>query len=485
MSEQVRVCIVGAGFSGVAAAVSLRRAGITDLVILDRADAIGGTWRDNTYPGCACDVQSRLYELAVAPWPEWSRKFAGQEEIRSYLERVVEVFALEPCLRLGTEVLEARWDDPSRTWRVSTTRGEIVCEVLISACGGLTEPLYPTVEGISTFMGPSMHTARWDDGIDLRGARVAVVGTGASSIQVVPELAKIAEKVIVLQRTPPWIMPRRDRAIPPWYRALLASAPPLHRAARRLTAWARDAQVLSFTRDGVVRRMGQRLALRHLERQVPDPELRRRLTPDYEIGCKRILLSDDYYPALSRPNVELAPALASVTATGVIDADGTEHAVDAIVWATGFKVLDPPLATRVFGRSVAGDVGVTLAQAWEDNGMTAYRGTTVAGFPNFYILMGPNTGLGQSSVSLMAEAQVEYVVSAISVGDGLEVAPERQAAFSREMEARLASTVWQSGGCASWYQGESGRNVALWPGSTRSFGRLMRDFDRDSYRTLA
>ena len=480
MAESVRVCIVGAGFSGIAAAVSLRRSGITDLVLLERADAVGGTWRDNTYPGCACDVQSRLYELAVAPWPEWSSRFAGQGEIRDYLERVVEVFGLEPHLRLGTTVEGAAWSDAEHRWRVSTTQGEISCEVLISACGGLTEPLFAEVEGVSDFEGTTMHTARWDHGVDLTGRRVAVVGTGASAIQVVPELAKTAAEVVVLQRTPPWIMPRRNRDIPRWYRSALAGAPPLHRGSRTLAAWSRDLQVRSFMRDGLFRRLGRRMALRHLAQQVPDPALRERVTPAYDMGCKRILLSDDYYPALGLPYVTVTSALRSVTAHGVVDADGVEHEVDAIVWATGFKVLDPPLAKLVVGRD-----GRTLAEAWRDRGMTAYRGTTVAGFPNFYILMGPHTGLGHSSVLLMAEAQVEYIVSAVASGDTLEVDDRRQQEFGTRMESRLAGTVWQTGGCASWYQGPDGRNVALWPGSTRAFRRLMRDFDRDSYRTLA
>jgi cation diffusion facilitator CzcD-associated flavoprotein CzcO len=474
----VRVCIVGAGFSGIAAAIELRRAGVTDVVIVDRGSAVGGAWRDNTYPGCACDVQSRLYELEVAPWPEWTRKFAGQAEIRAYLESVVEIFGLAPLLQLDTEVLGARWHDADDTWHVETTRGDIVADVLISACGGLTEPLTPQIPGAEHFRGQTMHTARWDHGVDLRGQRVAVVGTGASAIQVIPALAPEVGQLVVLQRTPPWVMPRRDRAVPHWYRTLLGSLPPLQRSARELTSWARETQLLAFTRQGPFRAMGERIARRHLETQVPDPRLRERLTPHYDMGCKRILISDDYYPALTRDNVTVAPGLARITETGVIDSDGTEHAVDVIVWATGFKVLEPPLADLVVGRE-----GITLAEAFSRNGMSAYRGTAVAGFPNLYILQGPNTGLGHSSVVLMSEAQIDHVVPAVASGWVMEVDEDRQRAYVDGIDRRLAATVWQQGGCDSWYQNGHGRNVALWPGSTHAFARMMRSFDRGAYRT--
>lgn len=472
----MRVCIVGAGFSGIAAAIELRRAGVTDILLVDRGDAVGGAWRDNTYPGCACDVQSRLYELQAAPWPGWTRKFAGQSEIRNYLESVVEIFGLEASISLDTDVLRATWDEDSGAWCVETSRGEIVADVLISACGGLTEPLLPEIPGMAEFQGPTMHTARWDHTVDITGRRVAVVGTGASAIQVIPALAPIADHVVVLQRTPPWVMPRRDRAVPEWYRSLLASLPPLHRTMRGLTSWAREAQLLSFTRQGAFRSMGERIARRHLEAQVSDPVLRARLAPDYAMGCKRILLSDDYYPALARDDVTVAPGVARVTPTGVVDTDGCEHEVDVIVWATGFKVLEPPLASRVVGRD-----GCTLAEAFDRNGMSAYRGTTVAGFPNFYILQGPNTGLGHSSVVLMSEAQVRYLVPAVASGLIHEVDPERQRAYAADIDDRLTRTVWQQGGCRSWYQNAQGRNVALWPGSTHGFARVLRRFDPESY----
>jgi len=281
----VRVCIVGAGFSGIAAAIELRRAGVSDLVILDRGSAVGGAWRDNTYPGCACDVQSRLYELRVAPWPQWTRKFAGQSEIRDYLESVVEIFGLRPSLTLDCEVLRAEWVDSDDAWHVHTTRGDFVADVLISACGGLTEPLTPEIPGMADFTGHAMHTARWDHSVDIAGKRVAVVGTGASAIQVIPAIAPLAAEVVVMQRTPPWVMPRRDRAVPDWYQRILAASAPAQRVAREVSSWAREVQLLSFTRQGAFRSLGERLARRHLEAQVPDPVLRAAITPPTTWGA--------------------------------------------------------------------------------------------------------------------------------------------------------------------------------------------------------
>jgi cation diffusion facilitator CzcD-associated flavoprotein CzcO len=477
VADRVRVCIVGAGFSGIAAAIDLRRAGVSDIVILERADAVGGAWRDNTYPGCACDVQSRLYELHSVPWPEWTRRFAGQPEIRSYLESVVEIFELAPLLRLGCEVLKATWDEAEDAWRVKTTRGELIADVLVSACGGLTEPLTPEIPGMADFTGQAMHTARWDHSVDLAGKRVAVVGTGASAVQVIPAIAPIASQVVVMQRTPPWVMPRRDRAVPAWYRRFLAASTPAHRLAREVSSWAREIQLLSFTRQGAFRAMGERMARKHLEAQVPDPALRARITPGYDMGCKRILISDDYYPALMRDNVAVSGAIERVTSHGVVDAEGGEHPVDVIIWATGFKVLEPPLADRVIGVG-----GLSLADAFDRNGMSAYRGTTVSGFPNFYILQGPNTGLGHSSVVLMSEAQIRYLVPAVASGLVHEVDERRLEHYRDSLDERLADTVWQQGGCRSWYQNGRGRNVALWPGSTHSFARMMRRFDPEAYR---
>lgn len=474
---RVRVCIVGGGFSGLAAAIELRRAGITDLVILERAGSVGGAWRDNTYPGCACDVKSRLYELRTAPWPDWSRAYSGQEEIRTYLERVVEIFGLEPYLRMETELLGAQWDNEGLMWRVETSRGDLVADVLISACGGLTEPLVPDIPGAESFRGKMMHTARWDHDVDLAGKRVAVIGTGASAIQVIPALAPDVEQLIVCQRTPAWVMPRNDHAVSDRQRRLFERIPVWQTLRREAVSWANEAQLLSFTKQGVFRSIGERVARRHLRDQVADPKLRTRLTPDYAMGCKRILISDDYYPALTRHNVTLAPGLRSITPTGVVTDDGVEHPVDVIVWATGFAVLEPPLADRVAGRD-----GRMLAEVLESTDYAAYRGTAMHGFPNMYILQGPNTGLGHSSVVLMSEAQINHLIPAVTSGQVLEVSEDAQREYVESLDQRMSTTVWQQGGCRSWYQNAKGRNIALWPGSTHGFARMMRQFDPRAYR---
>lgn len=474
---RVRVCIVGGGFSGLAAAIELRRAGVNDLVILERAASVGGAWRDNTYPGCACDVKSRLYELRVAPWPDWSRVYSGQEEIRTYLERVVEIFGLDPYLRLETELIGTQWDGESQVWRVETSRGYLTAEVLISACGGLTEPLIPDIAGTESFRGKMMHTARWDHDVDLTGKRVAVIGTGASAIQVIPALAPNVEHLIVCQRTPAWVMPRNDHAISGRQRRLFEQIPIWQALRRAAVSWGNEVQLLSFTKQGVFRSLGERIARRHLMSQVHNPDLRDRLTPTYAMGCKRILISDDYYPTLMRHNVTVAPGLRSITQTGIVTDDGVEHPVDAIIWATGFAVLEPPLADRVTGRD-----GGFLADALRSTDYAAYRGTAIHGFPNMFILQGPNTGLGHSSVVLMSEAQIDHLIPAVTSGRVYEVTEDAQRAYVESVDERLSTTVWQQGGCRSWYQNGSGRNIALWPGSTHGFARMMGRFDPRAYR---
>jgi len=449
-TENVRVCIVGAGFSGLAAAIELRRSGVTDLVILERAGSVGGAWRDNTYPGCACDVKSRLYELKAAPWPDWSRTYSGQEEIRTYLERVVEIFGLDPYLRLETELIGAQWDGDRLVWHVQTSRGDLVADVLISACGGLTEPLIPDIPGAGDFRGKTMHTARWDHDEDLAGKRVAVIGTGASAIQVIPALAPDVDHLVVCQRTPAWVLPRNDHAISVRHRRMYGQIPIWQAFRRAAVSWANEAQLLSFTKHCGLKDV---------------------------MGCKRILVSDDYYPALMRNNVTVAPGLRSITPSGVVTEDGVEHPVDAVVWATGFAVLEPPLADRVTGRD-----GRLLADVLRSTEYAAYRGIAIHGFPNLFILQGPNTGLGHSSVVLMSEAQIDHVIDALESGKILEVTEDSQLRYVESIDQRLSTTVWQQGGCRSWYQNGNGRNVALWPGSTHAFARMMSRFDSSAYR---
>jgi cation diffusion facilitator CzcD-associated flavoprotein CzcO len=478
--SDVGIAIIGSGFGGLGTAIRLRQRGMHDFVVLERAGDVGGTWRDNTYPGCACDVQSHLYSFSFAPNPDWSRSFSPQPEIQAYLRRCAREFGILPHLRFHHEVTDARWDADVQRWRIRTTRGTYTAQVLVNAAGALSDPVIPDLPGLDRFQGRAFHSARWDHGCDLRGKRVAVVGTGASAIQFVPEIQPLAERLHVFQRTPPWILPRHQRDLGARERRLFRRAPAAQRAARGAIYLAREAFVLAFRNPGAMR-VARHVALRHLRRGIPDPALRQKLTPDWTMGCKRILLSNDYLPALARPNVEVVTdGIAEVRAHSVVTADGTEREVDAIVFATGFQPTDPPLARHTHGRG-----GRTLAQAWAGS-PRAHVGTTVAGFPNLFMLMGPNTGLGHTSVIYMLEAQIEHLLGALEHlrAHGiaaLEPRPEAQAAYVSAVDRRMTGTVWTSGGCRSWYLDETGRNSTLWPDFTWRFRRRVARFEPAEY----
>ncbi|WNV76517.1 NAD(P)/FAD-dependent oxidoreductase [Geodermatophilus sp. DSM 44513] len=482
LPAHVRVAVVGSGFSGIGTAAALLRAGIDDVVVLERAGSLGGTWRDNTYPGAACDVPSHLYSFSSAPNPDWSHVYARQPEIRAYLERVAADSGVLPHLYCDTDVLAGRWDDDALLWRLETGRGPLTAEVLVSGCGGLVEPQLPQVPGTGDFRGPSFHSARWDHSVDLAGLRVAVVGTGASAAQFVPELQRTAARVVVFQRTPPWVIARGDRPYTDRERRRYRRLPAVQRLARARQYWSREARLRALVGGGLVRRFFERQSLRQLAAQVPDPDLRARLTPRHAIGCKRVVVSDDYLPALTRPNVEVVAApVVEVRAHSVVDADGGEHEVDAIVYGTGFRVMDLPLAARLVGRE-----GRTLAEEWASGGTRAYRGTTVAGFPNLFLLLGPNTVLGHTSVVVMIEAQIRYVLAALAAmaaagAHAVEVHRAAQDAYDARVQAALADTVWNAGGCRSWYRDAQGRNFTLWPTHTTTFRRQTRRFDAGAY----
>jgi cation diffusion facilitator CzcD-associated flavoprotein CzcO len=483
MTPRASVAVVGAGFSGIAVTAGLLRAGVSDVVVLERGPEVGGAWRDNTYPGCACDVPSHLYSFSWAPEPSWSRTFSPQQEIEDYLVRVSRETGVRERTRFGVEVTSAAWDDAARCWHLDTTEGSLDADILVSAGGALVEPAAPDVPGLDTFAGPVFHSARWRHDVDLAGLRVAVVGTGASAIQVVPALAPVVGSLAVLQRTPPWILPRNDRAIAPAVRERYRRWPALQRAARAKQFAEREITAPLFVRDPRLMALARRQGLGHLRAQVADPALRAALTPDYEPGCKRILTSDDYYPALQRDNVRLhTSALASATPGSLVTADGHEFEVDAVVLATGFDVYDPPMVDVTRGRD-----GRTLAEHWAES-MQAYLGTAVAGFPNLFLMVGPNVGLGHTSMVLMIEAQARYVVDAVSTvrrsGLGaVEVTPQAQRAFNEWIDERMARTVWLTGGCRSWYLDGEGRNGTLWPASTVTFRRRTRRFDVENYTT--
>jgi len=485
LPDHVDVAIVGGGFAGVGMAIALLRAGRTDFVVLERDDDVGGTWHQNTYPGCQCDVPSNLYSFSFAPNPNWSQTFALQPEIGAYLKRVADDYGVRPYVRTRTDVHDAAWDEHAQRWRIETSRGALTARVLVAGMGGLSEPSIPQIDGADTFQGPAFHTARWDHDVELTGKRVAVIGTGASAIQVVPRIQPQVQQLTVFQRTPPWIMPHPGRPTRPRERALFKALPPLQKLVRGAIYWGRECYVLPF-RFHRLSRVPQAMARKHLERQVADPLLREQLTPRYEIGCKRILMSDEYFPALQQPNAQLVTtAIERITATGVVTADGVEHPADVIVWGTGFRVTDMPYVEWLRGRG-----GRTLADVWGEHGMQALRGTSVAGFPNLFMLVGPNTGLGHNSIVFMIESQIAYVMDALRTLDArgavaCEPTPHAQAAFNATVQRRMQGTVWTKGGCASWYLDAHGRNTTLWPGSSWTFRRATRRFDLAEHELLA
>lgn len=478
--RDVQIAIIGAGFGGLGAAARLRQAGFHDLLIFERAGDVGGVWRDNTYPGCACDVQSHLYSLSFAPNPDWSRSYSPQGEIWAYLRRVAAEFDLRGRIRFGHEVLAAAWDDAARRWRIETSRGAFSAAVLVVGSGGLSEPAIPRLPGAERFAGAAFHSARWDHGYDLAGKAVAVIGTGASAIQFIPAIQPLVGRLSVYQRTAPWVIPRNERAFSLAERRLFARFPALRLLARGANYVGREIRVLGF-RNPRLMRLLQHSVERSLARSVPDPVLRAKLTPDYIMGCKRVLLSNDYYPAIQQANVELVTApIAEVRAASIVTADGAERPADAIIYGTGFQVTAQPIAGRITGRA-----GRTLAEHWSPS-PKAHLGTTVAGFPNMFFLQGPGTGLGHSSVLIMIEAQIEHLVGALELmrargAAAVEPRPEAQAAYVAALDRQMEGTVWTAGGCKSWYLDPSGRNSTLWPGYTWQFRRRVRRFDPAEY----
>lgn len=480
-----RVVIVGAGFSGIVMGARLRRAGIEDFIILEKADDVGGTWRDNRYPGCACDVPSRLYSLADAPHPGWSREFAGWAEIWDYLRACVRRFGLTDRVRTGADVTSAVWE--SGRWRVEAADGrEWTAGALVLGVGGLHVPSRPAIPGLADFAGPVLHTAQWPaDDSALDGARVAVVGTGASAVQAIPALAPRTDRLTVLQRSASWIMPRHDHAWSPARQRLYARIPWTQKATRWLRWGRQEVQLLGFARVPGVRPRLERMALDRLARHVPDPQTRAKLTPDYEIGCKRILLSDDYWRTFARDDVELVTdPIARIEPHAVVtrDATGAEAAypVDALVLATGFDLLGSYARMHVAGLG-----GRTLAQEWAGERGT-HLGITVAGFPELYLLLGPNTALGHSSVLLQIESAASYIVQALARADrlGPQVVTRRaQQRFGRWVQGRTRGTAWGSG-CRSWYLDEKGRNVAIWPASTARYRLVTRRVRAADYESV-
>lgn len=473
--------VVGAGFAGLAMAGALRRAGRDDVIVLERATDVGGTWRDNTYPGVACDVPAHLYSLAAHPNAGWSRTFAPGGEIQAYLRDVAARERLGAKLRLRTPMLGAAWDAETSVWRIDTGSEELLARSLVLACGRLTEPFVPTIPGLESFAGPLFHSARYDHDVDLTGKRVAVVGTGASAVQLVPELARRAAHVTLFQRTPAWIVPRGGGDIPLAERERLADNPgALARLRAELYAEG-EQRFASRSGDPAASAAARDAALAHLHAQVADPALRAALTPDYAFGCKRVLLSDAFYPAVASEAVALEPtALASVDGSTLTAASGERYEADVLVLATGFASAEQPYADLVRGDDE------TLAEHWSA-GMTSFGSTVVSGFPNLFVLNGPNASLGHNSAVLMAEEQAAYVVRALAERDRrpervLRVRPEAEAAYTAEIDAAAASTPWMTGGCRNWYvDARSGRLTLLWPGTVQSFRERLTGADGSEF----
>jgi len=476
----VRIAILGAGFAGLGMAIQLKRHGYDDFVVLERAADVGGTWRDNTYPGCACDIPSHLYSFSFAPNPHWSRVYSPWREIQGYLRNCAVRFGILPHIRWNSELLDASWSEAEARWYITTTQGKLSANIFILGNGPLNEPSLPPIPGIESFDGHLFHSSCWRHDYDLAGKRVAVIGTGASSIQFVPRIQPRVERLFLFQRTPPWIVPRLDHTIPHWQRKLFRLLPLTQRLVRTKMYWQREIMVLGLVYNSRIMENAAKIARHHLERQVADPELRAKLTPHYAMGCKRILVSDDFYPALNQPNVEVVTAhIRAVHAHSIVTADGEERAIDTIICGTGFHVTDTRLPNYIHGRA-----GRSLAASWQPD-PTAYLGTAVAGFPNMFLLIGPNTGLGHNSMVFMIESQLQYLLDCLRTmerrnAEVVEVRPGAQETFDAEMQRRMQGTVWVSG-CASWYLDANGRNTTIWPGFTFEFRRRTRHFDPQSY----
>ncbi|MEV0685169.1 NAD(P)/FAD-dependent oxidoreductase [Nocardia sp. NPDC050378] len=483
-TEHTHIAVLGAGFGGIGLTIKLQEAGFDDIVVLERADDLGGTWQANTYPGCACDVPSQLYSFSFAPNPEWSRTYGKQPEILDYLRTVAERHGILGHLRLGTELLDARWDDADSLWRIETSRGELTADYFISAAGVFAEAKYPALPGLDTFAGRAFHSLHWDHDHDLTGERVAVIGTGASAVQFVPEIQPKVEALTVFQRSAPWIVPRLDRPTLGLERLLLRHMPLAQKAVRGTWYTLIEGFGLVGFVDNRFRHPYELLGRIQLRRQIRDPELRAKVTPDYMIGCKRAIFSDAYLPALDQDNVEVVTdGIAEVRPHSIRTRAGAEIPVDTIIFGTGFTAI-PTAFDRIIGRD-----GVSIAQLYHQRPQT-YLGAAIAGFPNFFCTLGPFGAAGNQSAIFMLESQIAYIVDALTTlrdrGEHrVEVRGEVQDDFVEEMRRRSADTVWLTGGCESYYTTPEGGNAGLYPNWSFEYRRRTRRFDIESYEVSA
>lgn len=473
MSAHHEVVIIGAGISGICAAIKLREAGVTDVVVLEKGETFGGTWRANTYPGCACDVPSRLYSYSFAPSSKWSRIYAGQPEILSYVEGVAREHGVDEVTRFGVEVLGAQWDGAA--WQVETSDGPLTARFVVAAAGPWDAPKVPDVPGLADFPGAVFHSAQWDHSFDLSGKRVAVIGSGASAVQFVPEIQPLVERLALFQRTAHWVLPKADHAVPALQKLVLGNVPFLNRSLKGVEYSMMELLGRGFHRPKPIMNAVQKIAESYLK-SVKDPQLRAKLTPGYTIGCKRILFSNNWFSALQKPNVAVhATGVAAVEGSTVVGSDGTREEVDAIILGTGFHILDMPVASLVRGAD-----GRSLEEHW-DGSPSAYLGTVVAGFPNAFIVLGPSLGTGHTSAFQITEAVTKYVVDAIgharTTGRVLDVRPEVQQAYVDEVQAALEGTAYNQSSCNSYYRDANGRNSFAWPWSSGALVRRVSRFD--------
>lgn len=475
----VDTAIIGTGFAGLGAAIRLLQEGMDDIVVFERADEVGGVWRENRYPGCACDTASHLYSFSFAPKPDWSRRFAKRDEIFEYLKTCATHFGVRPHIRFGHTVQNASWETGRARWRIDTSEGTYTARTLVMGVGAHSQPRIPNLPGQERFDGRAFHSAHWPADFDPTGKRIAVVGTGASAVQIVPALQPHAEHLTLFQRTPAWVVPHGDGLIPPAVHQLFERFPELLRLWRYVLHTIREASGWLFWSPRVAR-LVEPLVRYWMRRQIPDPALREILTPDYRLGCKRILHSDTYYPALTQSNVTVVNGAANEVHARSVSSPEGRHAADVIVYCTGFQSTDMPFSRCVYGRE-----GRSLADAWGDS-PRAHLGTTVHGFPNLFLLRGPNTGLGHNSILPMIEAQIEHVLGALrhlKSSGTVAVEPRRavQERFVRNVDRWSEGTVWTDGGCDSWYLDDAGRNAVLWPRSVGAFQRRVEDFNPAEY----
>jgi len=478
------VLIVGAGFAGLGTAIRLQQAGIKDIVILERAGEVGGTWRDNNYPGAACDIPSNLYSYSFDQNPDWSRSFSGSEEILDYIKAMVKRFDLEKYIRFNQNVSDLAFDEDQGIWNATTDQGDVFSgRAAVMAQGPLSNASFPDISGIEKYQGHKVHSAAWDHDYDFRGKKVGVIGTGASAIQIIPELVKDASKLTVFQRTPAWVVPRPDFDTPDWQKALFRKVPASQSALRKGLYLAHESMALAVIWNSPMTRLAERLGRWHLKRQVKDRWLRRQLTPDYRIGCKRILVSNDYYPALQQPNCKLITwPITRMSENGILTAEGIEHQFDCIVFATGFDVghSGTPFPVRGAG-------GRKLDEEWK-RGAQAYKSINVAGYPNLFLTFGPNSGPGHNSALVYMESQIDYIVKGVkTILDknlkALSVRGKAQDEYNSRIHKRLAKTNWNSG-CKSWYLTEDGVNATMYPGFAIQYARQMASLELKDYELI-